>query len=217
MHLGFRVAQGERLFHGLVRPADEMLILPLHPEVRRVIRDIGEDGHQRRTGQRALQAFTQRAVEIGDQRHHHVRPAFPPELFEHPHLRPVKHADQQVHAGRELPGPERPALLQHEVVNVLEPQAGDFAEDVERIQQLLQIHHADLEGALLPLHHLAQGVGRRAMSAAGVEKDEVEFLPICFSLDSDLELVCYRLPFSACHLWVWRLWIIPTLVRWLLT
>ena len=176
MHLGFRVAQGERLFHGLVRPADEMLILPLHPEVRRVIRDIGEDGHQRRAGQRALQAFTQRAVEIGNQRHHHVRLAFPPELFEHSHLRPVKHADQHVHAGRELPRPERPTLLQHEVVDVFEPQAGDLAEDVERIEQLLQIHHADLAGALLPLHHLVQGVGRRAMAAAGVEKDEVEFL-----------------------------------------
>jgi len=176
VHFAFRVAQGQRLFHGLVRPADEMLILPLHPEVRRVIRKIGEDGHQRRTGQHALQALAQRAVEIGDQRHHHVRPAFPPELFEHPHLRPVKHADHQVHAGRELSRPERPALLQHEVVNVFEPQAGDLAEDVERIEQLLQIHHADLEGALLPLHHLLQGVGRRAMSAAGVEEDEVELL-----------------------------------------
>jgi len=88
----------------------------------------------------------------------------------------MKHADQQVHAGRELPRPERPALLEHEVVDVFQPHAGDFAEDVERIEQLLQVHHADLERTLLPLHHLAQGVGRRAMSATSVEEDEVEYL-----------------------------------------
>ena len=59
------------------------------------------------------QAFAQRAVEIGNQRDHHVRPAAPPELFERPHLPAVEQADHQVHAGGELPRPERPALLQH--------------------------------------------------------------------------------------------------------
>ena len=43
-----------------------------------------------------------------------------------------------------------------------------------RVEQFLQIHHADLATALLLLHDLPQRVGRRPMTAAGVEEDEIE-------------------------------------------
>ena len=78
-----------------------------------------------------------------------------------------------MHAAGELRGSQGPALLQHEVVDILEPQPGDFAEHVERIEPLLQVYHADLAGAPLPLHHLPQRVGRGAVAAAGIEEDEI--------------------------------------------
>ena len=79
-----------------------------------------------------------------------------------------------MHPRGQLRRPERPAFLQHGVVEVFQAQAGDFAEHVERVQQFLQVHHADFARPLLLLHHLPQRIGGGPMASAGVEEDEVE-------------------------------------------
>ena len=54
--------------------ADQILRLALDPEVRRIIRDVGKNRDQGRSRQRGVQALAQRAIEIGDQRDHQIRP-----------------------------------------------------------------------------------------------------------------------------------------------
>ena len=62
-----RVAQGARLFHRFRSSANEVLILPwFHPEMRRIIGEVGQDRDVRRAGARRAQALAHRAVEIGD-------------------------------------------------------------------------------------------------------------------------------------------------------
>ncbi len=46
--------------------------------------------------------------------------------------------DHAMHELQPLRRAEGPALRQHFVVNVFQPQAGDFAKDVQRIEDFLQ-------------------------------------------------------------------------------
>jgi hypothetical protein len=144
--------------------------------MRRIVRDVGKDAHQRRARQGAAQALAQRADEVRRQGDHHVRAALAPEFLEHAHLLSMEQADHPVHDRHQLSRPQRPSLLEHEVVHVLQPKPGRLAENVDRIQHLLQVHHADLERARLPVHNLFEGAGRRAVPPAGVEEDEIELL-----------------------------------------
>ena len=82
MHLVFGMPHCTRLLHRLRRTADEMLHLVLDPEVRRVIRNVGEDGDKRHSRQRPRQALAQRPVQIRHQRNHHLRTVLPPEPFQ---------------------------------------------------------------------------------------------------------------------------------------
>ena len=78
-----------------------------------------------------------------------------------------------MHAHHQLRRTERPSLLQHQIIDVLQTQARHLAEDVHGIQHFLQVDHADLEWPPLLFHHLAQRVGRRPVPAARVEIDEI--------------------------------------------
>jgi hypothetical protein len=83
----------------------------------------------------------------------------------------VEEADHPVHADHELRRTKRPTLLQQQVVDILQAQAGHLAEDVHGVQNFLQVDHADFKRLLLLLHHLAQGIGCRPVAAACVEID----------------------------------------------
>ena len=78
-----------------------------------------------------------------------------------------------MHAHHQLWRTQRPSLSQHQIVDVLQTEAGHLAEDVHGIQHFLQVDHADLEWPPLLFHYLAQRVGRRPVPAAGVEIDEI--------------------------------------------
>jgi hypothetical protein len=164
----------QSLLDGFFGAADEILILTLDPKVRWIIRDVGENGDQRYAGQGAPEAFAERSVKIRHQRDHQVRPALTPQLLQHPHLLAVKQANHQVHAGSELRRTEGPAFLEHQIVKVLHAQAGELAENVDRIQEFLQIDQPDIEEAALSFDDALQRIGGRAMAAAGVEEDEIE-------------------------------------------
>ena len=79
------VPHGAGLRDGAIGAANEILLLPLDPEVRRIIGEIGQYRHQRNARQRLAQALAHGAVKIGHQRHHQIRPFFAPELFQQPH------------------------------------------------------------------------------------------------------------------------------------
>jgi hypothetical protein len=75
---------------------------------------------------------------------------------------------------RKLRRSNHPSALQKRIVDVLQAQAGDFLEDIDLFQHLLQVHHPDLERPLLLLDHLPYGSCRGAVAPARVKVDEVE-------------------------------------------
>ena len=89
----------------------------------------------------------------------------------------MEQADHPVHADHQLRRAQRPALLEQQVVNVLQAQAGELAEDVHGVQHFLQVDQADFErpSSAAPSPGL-QRIGRGAMAAAGVEVEEIELL-----------------------------------------
>jgi hypothetical protein len=167
------------LIDGLRGAADDILILLLQPEMRREVGQVCEHRDHGRIGRHIVQAIEDGAVEIRNQRNHQVGPGAPPVLLDHADLPAVKEANQQVHAARELRRAERPTLLEHQVVDVFQAQSGDFAEQVERLEHLLQVHQPDLPRPPFALDHFAQRVGRAAMAAAGVEVKEVDLSRGC--------------------------------------
>ena len=140
-----RMTKRRGLFGCLACAANEILLLAFDPEMRRIIGQIGEDGHERSR----RQTLPQRTIEIRNQRHHQIALALRPEFLEQPDLPAMVQADQPMHEHRQLRRSQRPAFLQQQVVNVLHPNAGVLAEDVQRVQNLLEIDQPDLPRPLL--------------------------------------------------------------------
>ena len=164
--------QRARLVDRLLRTANQILVLAFDPEMRRIIRHIGENRHQRRRGQ----TVAQRPIEIRNQRNHQIAFALLPKFREQSHLAAVVHADEAVHKYRHLGRTEGPAFLQHDVVDILHPDACVFAKNVERIEDFLEIYQADFPGPPLLFNDCFQCVGGGAMPAPRVEEDEVKLL-----------------------------------------
>ena len=144
------------------------------------VRHIGQDTDERNARQRALHALKQRPIEIRHERNHHIRlrPArvLSPVTIKPLHLLRMKQPDDAMHRRQQLFRAQRPPAPQHQVVNILQPKAGDLAEDVNVVEELLQIHHPHVPGALLAANYFAQSIGRAAMSPAGIEEHELNRL-----------------------------------------
>ena len=107
MHPILAVAQGARLGGRLGRAADEMLRLPrLDPEVRRIIREIGEHGHVGDARPGAHDSFVHRPIEVRNERDHEVRPGLAPMPPQPARHGAVAQADQAP-AGASTPGRDR--------------------------------------------------------------------------------------------------------------
>src|SRR2546425_2294601 len=112
--MGVVMAQGARLFHGFFRTGDDELIFDrLNPESRWKISEVGDDGDKRPAGINLGPAFTNLPVKMRNYGDEQVRRLFAPELF------------KKIH--------ERPAFLQHDVVLLLNADAGEFAQDVQAV------------------------------------------------------------------------------------
>ena len=83
-------------------------------------------------------------------------------------------ADQPVHQHRHLRRSQRPAFLQHDVVDILHPDAGVFAENIQRIQDLLQVNQPDFPGPPLLLDHGFQRVRGGSVPASGIKEHKVK-------------------------------------------
>lgn len=171
--------QRARLFDSLVRAANkELSLIALDPEVRRIIGNVRDYSYEFSAGN----AFAERAVEVRDDGNDEAGIAIGPKFREQPHLFRVVEADQDVHCRGELRRAESPALFERRIVNVLQPQAGNFAEDIQRVEEFLQVHHADLPRTPLARNDFAQRIGRAAVAAAGIEEDEIELRHEAFIL-----------------------------------
>src|SRR5262249_54075735 len=97
-----------------------------------------------------------------------------PECTQQPNLAGMKKTDHQMHAGGELGRTQRPALFEHDIVNILKAQARELAKNIEVVQYFLQVDQADFPGPVLLLDDTAQGIGCRAMTASSVEINKIE-------------------------------------------
>ena len=92
-------------------------------------------------------------------------------------------ADDLVHAPGELGRPKRPAFFETEVINVFQPDRSEFAKNVERIEQFLEIDETNFPRPLLVFNDCFERVGGGAMATARVEVNKVDFLqdPVIFA------------------------------------
>ena len=60
----------------------------------------------------------------------------------------------------------RPPTPQHDVVDVLKGNARELADEIDRVQQILDREHLQFPRTLLLLDYLAQRSRRRAMSSS---------------------------------------------------
>jgi len=79
-------------------------------------------------------------------RHDKVRLARGPQPRQQPHLRRVAAPDYQLHGRDQCTGTECPSFPEHFVVNILQPDASELAEYIDRIQYLLQVDQPDVQG-----------------------------------------------------------------------
>ena len=173
---GLGETEGERLLGRPIRTANDVLVLSLDPEVWRVIGNIGEDRDQRRARPGALQRLLESAVVMGNQRHDHVRPVAFPVLLEQAYLLLVQQADQHVHHGNQLCGAEGPVAPEHDVIEFMELYPGGLADDVDRVEQILNIQQTQVPGPLLPADDLGERRRCRSVPSTGVDKNEIDFV-----------------------------------------
>jgi len=83
-----------------------------------------------------------------------------------------------VHRRQQVRGAKRPAFRQDQVVDVFETDACDLAEDIERIEDLLQVHQPHIPSAILRIDDGLQGNGRAPVPSTGIEEEEIERRPL---------------------------------------
>src|SRR5271166_403143 len=102
---------------------------------------------------------------------------------------------RSVHRGQHLGGSDGPAFFQQFVIDILHPDAGEFANDVERSENVLQVDQPDLPGAVLFLDNGIESVGGAPVAAAGIKENEIDLLHqasmtaiTCYSLSRSEEI-----------------------------
>ena len=110
------------------------------------------------------------------ERNHHVRLRFFPVRFEHANRGPVINADRELQYSQELRAAKSPAVAQHQVVGVLNPDAGVLPQDVNRVEQFLKVCKLNFPRTLLRPDRHFQRRCSRPVAAPGVKKSELDSL-----------------------------------------
>jgi hypothetical protein len=74
---------------------------------------------------------------------------------------------------QQLRTPERPTVLQQDVVLLLDANPGQFAQDIELVGQLLKLYELDLPIELLLARNRLKGDGGVAVPTASIMKNDV--------------------------------------------
>ena len=99
-----------------------------------------------------------------------------PVVFEQIHQRLVKKANGPLQHPEKMSAAESPAVLQKNVVLLLDANAGQFSQNVEAIGEILELDELDLPIASLLEKDSLQGNGRVLMSSSRVVVDDSDFL-----------------------------------------
>src|ERR1700687_836783 len=116
--------------------------------MRRTVGEIGEYRDYRSWRAAALAvcdapAFEDRAVEVRYHRHDEVGPPLLPKSGQQRHVLRMHSPDQELGRAEHRPGADSQTVLEQSIVQILDPDAGDVVEDVDRFQYFAQIHHPD--------------------------------------------------------------------------
>ena len=84
-----------------------------------------------------------------------------------------------VHKRQELGRAQRPAVFEEGVVDVLHAQAGDFAEDIEFVEHVLEIDQTNVPGTILLTGDRFEGRGCSAMAASRIKENEIYGCSFC--------------------------------------
>ena len=169
------VAERARLRGRLGRAADEVLSLPrLDPEVRRIVREIGEQGDVGHVRGERGDRLVHRAVEVRDERNHHVGPGLAPVAPQPARHGSMAHANGRLQELELLREADAPAARETVVVDVLPVHARGLAEHILGIEHLHEIDEAYLPGALFRADHGLQGRRGRAMPSPRIEIDQID-------------------------------------------
>jgi hypothetical protein len=82
-----------------------------------------------------------------------VRRLFAPKLLEQVYQRPVKYPNGGLKNAKKLRAAQRPAILQHGVVLLLDADSRQPAKDVQAVSKILKLDEFDLPIALLLRNH----------------------------------------------------------------
>src|SRR5882672_6003 len=85
----------------------------------------------------------------------------------------MKQTDRSLQHAKQAGAAERPAILQQNVVLLLDANPSEFAQHIEPVRQVLKLNEFDLPVALLFRNDGLQGHGGIAMSPAAVVENDV--------------------------------------------
>src|SRR5208337_1549829 len=174
--VGLPLAHRARLLHGALRAANDILLLErLDPETRREIREIRNDGDEWPIGIHGRPGFSYLLVEVGNDRNQQVRRMLAKVLGEQAHHRPVKEPNSGLENTQELGSAQRPAIAQKDVVLLLDADAGQFAENIQLVGNVLELSQFDLPRALLLGGDGLKGQGGVTMATPSIMKKDVDF------------------------------------------
>src|SRR5208337_2384919 len=169
----------DRLSDRLVRTANEVLFLAFHPEMRRIVGQVGEYRHHRSrfAVQRCIcraQTVKYGAIEVGYKRYDEIDGLMLPEARQQLRLAAVQAADEHLRRSQHRPGAKREAALkQKPVVQVLDSNSCDPPDYVHRLEQVAKIQCANSRSAPPLRQDGVERAGRRAMASASVEENQV--------------------------------------------
>src|SRR5229473_3989195 len=87
----------------------------------------------------------------------------------------MKQADCRLEDAQQVGAAQGPTVLQHDVVLLLDADAGELAQNVQPVRQVLKLNELDLPVALLLGNDRLQSDGGVAMSPAAIMEDDVNF------------------------------------------
>ena len=174
--MGIIMAQGARLVGGFFRAGDDVLLFDrLDPESRREVCQVGDNCDKRAPRINLRPALANLPIKVRDYGDKQVCWLFPPELLEQSHQWPVENSDCGLEQSKKLSATKRPAILQHDVVLLLDTDAGEFAKDVQTVRKILKLNKFQLPVALLLRNHGLQSDRRVAMPSSTIMEDDVDF------------------------------------------
>ena len=144
-NMGVVVTKGARLLDGALGSGDDVLLLDrLDPEARREVGQVRNERDKWPAGVDGVPAFADFAIEVRDDGDQKVGGVFAPEFLEQAHHRAMEEPDRNLKHAQEILAAEGPAVLQDDVVLLLDADAGQFAKHVEAIGQVLELHQLHL-------------------------------------------------------------------------